>query len=256
MSTIGIILTAYNMADLLRNSLTPWIRAKEASLAGHNWLICGVSVPFEGFDEPRSDETLEIMHRAHLAGHLDHLILSDSPMKETEARGAALKWLVGQGITCSWQVDADEAYTTEQISAIVKFVEARPLVPWFRLCLRNLVFDRQTYLTQPFTPPRIHQIDLSGGWRASAFWDDNNVLYCREGPVNERREIRDVQLAHVTVPKGVAWIDHLSWLSDSRSKRKVAYQTARKWTCSFDWDDAKGGLIWRAGQPIPETATL
>jgi len=129
-------------------------------------------------------------------------------------------------------------------------------VDWFRLSLKNYVFDTSTYLADPFTPPRIHRVNIRG-YRAHSFWDDNNVLYC--GTITRDLK-RDVDFPSLTVPKGVAWIRHDSWLNDSRSRRKIEYQVnGRKWpSCSFAWDDSKGGLIWneahfaRIGQPIPE----
>jgi hypothetical protein len=171
--------------------------------------------------------------------------------KETEARGAALQWLVGQGVTHLWQHDADEFITTEQIATIIRFVEARP-VDWYRLSLKNQVFTPNQYLVEPFTPPRIHRVHNPGGFVAAGFHQDNNVYY--ERPWNGER-IPDTQMASLTVPKGVAWIAHRSWLNDSRSKSKVLYQQVRWGNCSFSWDDAQGGLIWNPALPIPETAT-
>ena len=252
---IGVIFVAWQSGDLLSSSLLPWINARKQHLGGHDYTIAAVSVPFEGFpQEELLDSTMAVLHTEREQGEIDYHLQNVVPMKETEARGAALKWLVEQGCDVTWQADADEFPTPQQIEGTLRFFETRPHVAWARGSLRNYVFDRQTYLVEPFTPPRLHRTRLPGGWVASAFWDDNNVLYFREGQVNERREIRDVDLPHVTVPKRLS-IRHESWLNDSRSRRKIAYQNARVgWQCSFDWDDARGGLIWRDGQPIPETA--
>lgn len=250
---IGVIYCAYQTEDLVEASLRPWIEARQTRLAGHDYVICAVSVPFEGFpnDQPE-DRTRAILGAHAQAGDIDHAIVRDHPMAETEARGAALKWLVEQGCDTLWQVDSDEPYETAQIAAICDFVAARPLVTWFRLCLRNAVFDSKTYLVEPFTPPRIHRVTTVRGcfYTADGFCDDNNVSY-RDSWHTGRP---DTAFPSATVPRQLAWIKHLSWLNDDRSRRKVAYQQGRGWTCSFDWDDAQGGLIWRAGQPVPETA--
>lgn len=172
-------------------------------------------------------------------------------MKETEARGEALRWLVDQGIEVVIQIDADEFYTAAEIERIFAFVASRPQIAWFRGSLKNYVFDDKTYLVEPFTPARIHRINV-GGYQARGFWDDNNVSYY--GTIT--RDIkRDLDFPSVTIPKNMAWVKHLTWGNDLRSKRKIDYQlNGRGWpTCSFDWDETRG-LIWRAGQPIPETA--
>lgn len=251
MSKFGIIFSAYNAQPYLSNALDPWIMARKTRLGGHEFVICAVSVPFEGFNQSRNDDTLDILAVSALFGKIDHVVHQDVPMKETEARGAALKWLVDQGVEASWIVDSDEFYTIAEIEQISSFVEASPLISLFRLCLKNYVFDSKTYLVEPFTPPRIHRIrPYQSTAVACGFWDDNNVEYFRKSG-----KFHDIQLPGLTVPKSCAFVSHASWLNDERSKRKILYQNSRPgWKCSFDWDDFRGGLIWRDGFPIPETA--
>jgi hypothetical protein len=209
---IGCIFCAYNSDSLLTKSLSPWLGARRGRIGGNDFLISAVSVPFESFNEPRTDDTLGVLDRCLAAKSIDNLVLSEVPLKETEARGRALNWLVAQDVDVLIQADADEFYTTEQIEKIFKFVESRPLVTWFRLSLKNFVFDESTYLTQPFTPPRIHRINAPGrNYRAAGFWDDNNVSY--HGTIT--RDIkRDLDFSSVTIPSNIVWINHMSWLND------------------------------------------
>lgn len=253
---VGVIFTAYNTEDYLGHSLFAWLAARRTNLGGHTFVICVVSVPFEGFDTGPMDGTQSALRVYERGGEIDHLIAHQKVMTEVAARGAALQWLVGQDVDVLWQVDSDEVFTDMDITATLRFIEQYPLITWFRTCLKNLVFDTHTYLTEPFTPPRIHRV-RAGGYKAHSFYDDNNVLY---GGTITRDLIQDTEFASMTVPKTVAWPRHFSWLNDSRSKRKIAYQLARQWpSCSFAWDDSRGGLIWndahfaRLGQPIPET---
>ncbi len=251
---IGIIFAAFQAEDLLTRSLTPWIEARSQKLGGHEFVICAVSVPFEGFDtsgEP-ADNTRSILgaHVAH-GKDIDHAIVRDRPMKETEARGAALRWLVEQGVEVTWMVDHDEVYTTTEIQRILAFIQGRPLVAAFRGSLRNLVFDERTYLVQPFTPMRGHRV-TAGGYTADSFWDDNNVLYRSRQFADHAK--RDIDLPCLTIPKALQFTAHYTWLNDQRSKRKSEYQWARWKRCDFDWDDSRGGLIWRDGVAVPETA--
>lgn len=252
MSKFGIIWVGYQCEDMLGRSLAPWIAARRDKLGGHEFVVCAVSVPFEGFEAANHDMTRLQLYTSQQTGEIDHLIVSDEPMKEVDARGAALQWLRTQGATHIWQHDSDEFITTDQIAAIARFVEVRP-VDWYRLSLKNQIFTPNQHLVEPFTPPRIHRVHNPGGYIATGFHQDNNVYY--ERPWNGER-ILDTQMASLTVPKGVAWIAHESWLNNPRSKAKIDYQRARGWpNCSFSWDDSQGGLIWNPSLPIPETST-
>lgn len=260
---VGVILCAWQSEDLIDACLAPWLAAKRARLGGQDWSICAVSVPFEGFpqDETR-DRTRSILGAYAHTGDIDHVIVSDKPIKETEARGAALRWLVAKGADLSWQVDSDEVYAETDIVGALRWVEANPYAIWHRLALRNAVFDEHTYLVEPFTPPRIHRIHTPGGYVADGFWDDNNVRYTRpcEREKMNCSALHDIQMAHMTIPAGVCNPRHLSWLSNARSKAKIAYQLAgRGWPeCSFRWDEETDSLKFneayyaRRGLPLPE----
>ncbi len=261
MSTYGIILCAWQSADLLESCLAPWLAAKRARLGGHNWAICAVSVPFEGFPQDAPDGTRQILDGYAATGEIDHLITSDKPMKETEARGAALRWLVARGVDLSWQIDSDEIYAETDIASILKWVEASPYVISFRLSLRNAVFDEHTFLVEPFQPMRIHRARAGGYW-AAGLWDDNNVYY-QQGQFADHVK-RDIDLASTTIPASVANPRHLSWLSNARSKAKIRYQLdGRGWPeCSFRWDEATDSLQFNEtyyaarGLPLPEVVNL
>lgn len=261
MTKIGVIWVGYQCADLMAESLGPWIEARAARLGGNEFVICAVSVPFEGFDHGNDimDATLPMLHAYCGQKNIDHYITSPTPMKETEARGQALRWLVEQGVDILWQVDSDELYTEDNITRIIATVESNPFMAWWKLSLLNAVFDKNTFLAEPFTPPRIHKVRLNR-FVAQGFWADNNVFY---RATNDGVEMEDAKWASFTIPANVAAMRHFSWLNDLRSKRKCEYQQ-RRWGppvgagCSFAWDDTRGGLIWnedyfkRTGQPKPE----
>lgn len=250
--TIGLIHVGYKCADTLRDSLRPWLAAKQQGLGGHSFKICAVSVPFESFDSSAlpDDDTRSILGELAHTGAIDHAIVRDKPMKETDARGAALQWLVDEGAQILWQVDADEVFDVDQISRIMAFIEARPHAVWAKVSYRNLVFTPSQYLVQPFQPPRIHRVHLCH-CSAAGFWDDNNVYY--QEPVTGQR-YRDVEMASITVPPAVALVPHFSWMNSMRSRLKSEYQMRRWGRCDFAWDDRRGGLIFRDGVPPPEVA--
>ncbi len=267
---VGIIFCAYQCEDLLPKSLTPWVQARGARLGGHDYSICAVSVPFEGFpQEAELDNTRTILGAHAHYGRIDHVIVTDKPIKETEARGSALKWLRDEAkVDVIIQWDADEKPTEKDILGIVTFIEANPFVVWFKFSYRNLVFTKSLALKEPFTPPRAHRVRVPGGYVAHSFYADNNIRYVEEAYGEMNGGIKpDSLFPSMTIPEVVANPLHYSWLNDKRSKRKQEYQSLR-WAppigagCSFAWDDSRGGLIWNeeyfrlTGQPIPEVISI
>ena len=246
---IGVIFCGFNAQPYLADALCSWIEARKTQLAGHTFKIAAVSVPFESFPAGREDDTLDVLRGTLARNEIDHLIEGETPMKETEARGAALRWLAEQGCDVSWMVDSDELFETVQIEQLAAFVVRNPLITWFRVSYRNAVFTPDQYLVEPFQPPRIHRLRFDG-CTAIGLWDDNNVLYRYDGG----QLMRDINLSHLVVPKNRAWVRHMTWISNERSRDKVRYQSARAgWQCAFKWDTDKG-LIWNPDLPIPETA--
>lgn len=266
---IGVILTAFQAESFIAPGPDCTIQAwfdLAPRWEGHEVKIAAVCVPFEGFEVGPLDNTRALLQARLDAGQLHHLITSNVPMKETDARGAALKWLVAQGVDTLVQWDSDEVATERDLRAIVGFVEANPWITSFRLSLRNAVFTSTTFLAEPFTPMRVHRTHIPGGYVASGFWDDNNVYYARPWVSDtSAATVRDVEMASMTIPAVVANPVHLTWLDDGpngRSRRKIEYQTkARLWECSFRWDESKGlqfneAYYAKRGLPLPETITL
>ncbi len=251
MSHYGIIWVGYQCADLLSASLTPWVEAKRAGLGGHRFTICCVSVPFEGFPQETVLDNTRALLGAHAQdGTVDHVIVSDKPMKETEARGAALKWLVEEGVDVIWLVDSDEGYLESDILGAIQWVKANPFITWYRLPLRNYVFDAKTYLIEPFTPPRVFHVEPPNTrYRIHSFYDDNNVLY--SGTIT-RDFKRDIDFASMTIPTSLCLPRHWSWMSDPRGKKKVEYQLSRGWSPSFLWDYDSACLVFNPYYTQPE----
>lgn len=229
---IGIILTGFNMEEYVESCLSAWLEARRSNLGGHEFVICAVSVPFAGFPNTIEDNTTSLLFDQMSIGNIDHLVDGPRNIPETTARGMALQWLKERGVDILWQVDLDEMYTVSDINNILTFVKSNPFIAFYRVSLKNYVFDTNTYLTEPFTPARIHRV-IYGNLEISGFWADNNAHYNHGGT-------RDTELSCLTVPPLVAWIKHLTWQNDLRSKDKVEYQQLRWGTCSFKWDNVEG----------------
>lgn len=241
---IGIIFCAFNTREYLDNSLAPWIDFRENPPKDVEFFIHALSVPFNNFKlDGEEDDGTQAALKVYLEyGNIDNLTLRDfdQPMLETEARTIALKNLMNKGMDIIWQVDSDEFYTKEEILRIIKFINDRPTVLWFKGSLKNYIFTDKKYLSDAFNPPRIYRTVQPHMASAYKFYDDNSIMYkC----IGIDKELPDISAPHVTIPKSVAWTKHLTWLNDKRSHKKVLYQQARGWNCSFAWDD-KQGLIW------------
>lgn len=249
---IGVIYTAFNTTDLVESSLRPWMDAQVESLGGHQYVICAVSVPFAGFPLDSEDNTTDKLRFYRDEDYIQHVIDEPRNISEAEARSMALTWLKGRGVDVTIQVDSDEEYTPDDIVNIFRFVESQPFVTWFRLSLKNYVFDDKHYLIEPFTPPRIHRM-RSGGFEAARFVGDNNIRYLGYVAPQINRPLAEGDFSSMTVPASTAWIRHLTWQNNDRSRRKIEYQLkGRGWPqCSFSWDDAQGGLIFNPALPAP-----
>lgn len=242
------------------DSLTPWMLARKEKWCGNEFVICAVSLPFKDFQFDGIDATTASLVAAEIAGTIDKVFTEPKFIHETEARGMALKYLIEQNVDFLWIVDADEFYQKRDIENIIRFVEKENFSRWFKLSLKNYVFNKTTYLVEPFCPPRIHRVKFKsydGDYTTNSFWDDNNVSYLKDdGSISKL----DREFSFLTVPRSVAWVKHLSWLSDERSRAKINYQTSRNWVSSFSWDDSQGGLIFnpeyytKAGKSFPEIA--
>lgn len=246
--TPGIIFCGWGTRDLVERSLAPWVELRKQGKC----VICAVSVRFAGF-EGSDDGTREYLRGALERGDIDYLVDGPDNIPETTARSIALSWLKGRGCDLFWQADSDEFPTVEEIDRIVSFVNFYPWITSFNLSLKNYVFDESTYLAEPFTPKRIHRL-MCGLSVIDRFYEDNNVQYTRS--IGEGKVIisADIEMPAITVPPVVAWIKHLTWQQGPRSRLKQSYQ-ARRWgasTCSFSWDDSKGGLIFNPALPAPK----
>jgi len=252
---LGVIFCGFNTAQYISNSLQPWVQAREKQIGGNQIVISAVSVPFIRFPASRTDDSGEIIRDYFLNGFIDQITVHDNPLEEVVARGNALNYLKSVNCDAVIQVDSDEFYTLEQIEKILQIVNANPYIVWFRLSLKNYIFDGKTYLEEPFQPPRIHRIKTIDGFEAAGFWDDNSVFY-----TNGKNTYQDRSFPTKTIHKNIVWVKHLTWLNDERGRDKVNYQKSR-WgndLCSYEWDDERKELKFneayykRMGIPLPQ----
>ena len=257
---IGVIAVGMDCADVFDEIMNPWSEASKK----HDISMCFVSSRFIGMeglidckmDEPTLNKIKEY------AKHNDKVSYVGHPgwVTEATARESGRKTLMEIGVDVIWLLDfADEYYTIQDIDKIIGFVERNPMIPWFKISLKNFVFTKNMYLADPFQPPRIWRTRVGHRVLYQCNYD-NDFLYAREDGDDV---VPDRGMSFLTVPPSVAWVRHLSWLNNERSRLKVKYQEKR-WNppkgngCSYAWDD-RVGLIWnrdyfeRTKQMIPET---
>lgn len=227
---IGIIFTAFNCASTIEKCLESWI-----SIKSKEFVYACVSVPFKQYQNRniQEDNTVELIRAVNI---MDYHVVEPKFIEETEARGLCLQYLKDQNCDLVFMVDGDELFTIENINNIIEYVDKNPNIAWFKLSLKNYVFNEQTYLEEPFTPARIYRTNFAP-FKLGNFTDDNNICFSTNG-----KFIPDIALRSKTIPKETAWIKHITWMSNLSSKNKVLYQRARGWNCSYSWNDIKDEL--------------
>lgn len=272
---IGVIAVGRDCADVMDEVLAPWIEI----MSKYRIHICLLSASFKetesiGIPKTPDDATrLKIEEYAtKYSGSFSSCIFTDY-VTEAQVRERGRQILTAADVDADliWLLDlSDEFYTVEQIEKIIKFIQTRNSIAWFRLSLKNYVFDKKTYLTDPFQPPRIWHVNC-GKFKLAECSYDNDFVYQNigtDGVVNSGSDqtiptfVSDKAFASFTIPPSIAFIRHDTWLNNERSKMKVAYQNlhfAHGAGCSFGWNPAKGGLVWnenyftKTRQVIPET---
>lgn len=238
---IGIIFTSYNHEEYLYDALAPWIQARHDALNGHDFVIAAVSVPFKEYKEMViiPDSTTELLREFYNDLKIDHFIDGPQFITEAEARDKALQLLLADNVDAVILIDGDEFFTEEQIAKIFDYVTLNKWITWFSLSYKNYVFDKNTYLVDPFTPPRIFIVNSNGYRLNKVFWD-NDLSYT--GQVVQAgslvmKTISYRELPTKIIPKQIANIKHLTWLSDEKSKKKCEYQKKHFGHCGYTWGE-------------------
>lgn len=244
-----ILYTAYNAEDLIKESIQPFLDHPDCYVAAG-------SRRFAKFDQPRNDNTVDLLNS--LWEDNDSFLCldtSDEPLEyEHEGKNEMLQMVsevTNKPFDYIWIVDADEKYTIGDINRIIQFVNnpINKYIVWFSLCLKNYIFNKNTYLTEPFTPPRIFRTGFHCNWTQpngyfflNRFFWDNDICYIRKEDL-ENEQIPEYSykgFPNMTILKEKVWVDHHSWLNDERSKSKVEYQMKHFGDCSFKWVEGSG----------------
>lgn len=274
-SNFLIVYSAYNSQEYVEKSLTPFLTHPNC------WVVAS-SRRFGLFPEPRKDFTVDILNflKNKYPNQFVGIDSDKEPVKrEHEAKNRALeifsefsKEIDAPVIDYVWIVDSDEFYSTEEIQKVIDFVDSPEFstTVWFSIPLKNFVFDENTFLSEPFCPPRIFRTSFSMGWTVppgnfylhSFFWDNDIAYANKDDLVHEQIPLYNHDsFARKTIPTSEVWIKHLSWLNNNRGKKKVEYQESHFGHCGFKWVEGKGlefnqEYYDKTGQPLPKTETV
>ena len=104
---------------------------------------------------------------------------------------------------------------------------------YYKINFKNYVFDKTQWI-DGFNPNRIFHMKKNP--KLDKMFRDNDVLY--EG------RIPQTKLPGLEIPRDVAHIKHLTWLSDEKSKKKYEYNLKHIGTCSYELDYDNDKLIF------------
>ncbi len=244
MSKIGIIFCLYNCESTLDQCLNAWKQVKD-----ERFVYSCVSAPFKGYEDfnPPKDNTIELVRAANI---IDKHFTSETHLAEVDARGLCLQFLKMQECDLIWMVDGDEIYTVEDINKILDYVEKNQDVLWFKICLKNYVFDEKTYLELPFTPARIYRVSAPP-FKLGVFYQDNDISF-----IYNDQEVNNTVIKNKVIPQNLVWVKHLTWQNNENSRLKCDYQLKRWNVCSYKWDKIENKLKFReefySGKQLPK----
>ena len=225
---IGIIYCGYNTEEYVKDSISPWIEAKDQ----YDIRISAVSIPFKeyaGITEEK-DSTTDYLLSLREDGKIETVFTEPKYVKEYVARNFCWYDLQASNPDFMIFVDSDEIYTRESITRIFDYVQAHPEYESYQVNFKNYILDGKSWID--FHPFRIYRNDRNGGIRH--LYHDGDVMFNNGKIANQ---------THFTlIPKQVAHIRHMTWLDNEKSKLKVQYHLKHFGACSYRWNEEKKGL--------------
>lgn len=258
----GLIFCLYDCEENVDRVLQPFL---EASL-DHHFVFTIVHGQFREYEElgyQDSDQgTIDNISKYNDAVHFIYNKPYDQHLNEAEIRNQGLRYCLGEGVDYVWMIDGDEFYTTEQINRIISYVYSNPLITWFPIHLKNIIFDGTQWI-DGFCPPRIFKSETNTHVLDSFYWD-NDLYYREKSPPSISSQIKKIsykEFASLPVPRGVAHILHETW-THKNGKKKYEYQMKHFGHCGYRWNYDTNQLEFdedyytRVGLPMPKPLSL
>jgi hypothetical protein len=262
---VGLLATAFECENELDQVLQPWCEYN--SIFGGNLIKSIVSAQFKQYSElgykSSNEATIDKLNNLKWDGTIQYLSTTEELLEEWEVRNLALKPLLEEKCDLIFLLDCqDEVYNSAQIDKAIKYVqkEDNQFYSHFKIEFKNYIGDKKRYV-RGFTPNRIWRTKMANGLTLQKLHYDNNGTYLTK----DGQEVKDDFLPVKLIPFNIIAPQHFSWLSDERSKKKIAFQEKR-WSyknklgngCGFKWNEQTNSVEFnleyhkRLNIPIPE----
>lgn len=229
---IGVIFAAYNCEEFVDRCLDPWFKLRES----HDFVLTVTSGRFSDYQKleipNKNKETLKKL----VSWDFDYFSITggDKLLDEDTSRNRCLEYLKAYNCDLIWLVDLDEFYTCDQILSTIDHVNSNPDINIFWINFKNYTIDFPLFL--PWSRPTLYRNNIRGGIRN--FYFDSYFTYSDGLDIGEEKKS--------TIPKEVAFVDHLTWISRDAVRDKIRYQNLRycgpsgnfpeEARCSFKWN--------------------
>lgn len=248
---IGVLCVGYECDQYIDRVLAPWVEVKKDEK--YQFIFSCVYGQFKEWAELfGAKESAFPQWKEKYQNLFDYFMLSD-PKEEKDLRDIALKPLLAEECDYILMLDlSDEFYKKEQILASIEFMERYSKIYFFDVAFRNFIFDEKHHLDATYFKRffRNSKADPIIGMRF-----DCDYIY-KSGIDDSKPKMR--------IPPNIIYVDHYSWFSDERGKRKVKYQQLRwgETLCSYKWNEEKNRLELNekyyeyVGKPMPRIYEL
>ncbi len=241
---LGIIFCAYGIPEYVGQSINSWIKAKEK----YDIKIAAVHGQFKEYHENGIEDKDEatLLHLGVLSGEkkIDYLYYQNNYYNneqkiyqtEAEIRDKGLQYLLDENVDYVMLWDSDEAITDIEIDNLFTYLQDpdNQLYTYHRIEYKNLIWNNK--FIRGFNPKRVFKVDFENH-KLYKCYNDNDFLYHTKLTNSSIKIYRDEQFSGKQIPINLINPLHFSWNDYERSKKKIDYQRARGWDCSYTYDD-------------------
>jgi hypothetical protein len=229
---VGVIFAIYNCEEYVDKCLEPWFRLREKE----DFILTVTSGRFKDYQDlgiPNKNKSTLIK----LANYeFDYMVATggDKLLDEDTSRNTCLEYLKFHNCDLIWLVDGDEFYTVAQIKNILSYINSNPDKYNFEIYLKNYTISYPFFIGD-WARPSIYRNNIHGG--IGRFYFDSHFSYADN--LNNLFTVGTHR-----IPRHIAFIDHLTWISRDATKDKILYQNNRYngevgCRCAYEWKDDK-----------------
>lgn len=251
MVKLGILLCAYGYPEYVEPCLYNWFKIKEkydlkiASVHGQFKEMHDFGYPDEDYNTQTKLKLCEYYKKIDFLYCQKDYSIHDNDSKihyqtEAQMRDHGLQWLLKNDCDLIWLLDLDEFYSFQEIENIIQFItnDENQYTGWFKINFKNYFGSHGEWL-DGFCPARIFRNKYKD-FRIDKFYFDNDILYINN---TTEESVLNSYFSVMEIPRNVAHVKHLSWVTNEQNKKKINYQLAHfHGACSYK-EDKRGNII-------------